>query len=109
MIMGFNLSCSMKSKCWLLQVGKKGENTNTWKLQNFKKKLFGNCFPTIYENGRVIIFSELLNKCMDKPYLAYLLSSEYNHHVYANAPTLGYSFDKLGDEASLVGMSAIPP
>jgi hypothetical protein len=46
---------------------------------------------------------------MDKPYLAYLLSSEYNHHVYANAPTLGYSFDKLGDEASLVGMSAIPP
>ena len=55
------------------------------------------------------MFSELLNKCMDKPYLAHLLSSEYNHHVYANAPTLSYSFDKLGDEASLVGMSAIHP
>ena len=77
--------------------------------QNFKNVVCGYCFSTIYENERVIIFSELLNKCMDKPYLAHLLSSEYNHHVYPNAPTLGYSFDKPGYEASLVRMSAISP
>jgi hypothetical protein len=61
---------------------KKEKTPNTLKLQNFKNVLFGYCFSTIYENGRLIIFSELLNKCMDKPYLAHLLSSEYNHHVF---------------------------
>ena len=46
---------------------------------------------------------------MEKPYLTHLLSSEYNHHVYAKASALAYSFHKLGDEASLVGISAILP
>jgi hypothetical protein len=41
---------------------------------------------------------------MKKPYRAYLLSSEYNHHVYAKAPALAYSFQELGDEVSLVGI-----
>ena len=55
----------MTSKGWLLQV---------------EKRIF--LGSTIQENGRVIIFSELL----EKHYRALLLSSEYNHHVYTKAP-----------------------
>jgi hypothetical protein len=44
---------------------------------------------------------------MEKPYHAHLLSNEYNHHVYAKAPTLAYSSHELGEEASLVGIAAI--
>ena len=46
---------------------------------------------------------------MENPYRAHLLSSEYNHHVYAKAPALGYSFHKLGDEASLMEIFTIIP
>ena len=46
---------------------------------------------------------------MEKHYRAHLPNSEYNHHVYAKASVLVYSFHKLGDEASLVGISAILP
>ena len=46
---------------------------------------------------------------MEKHYRAHLLSREYNHHVYAKAPTRAYSFHELGDEASLVGIAAILP
>lgn len=86
MIMGFNLSCSMKSKCWLLQVGKEGENKNTFKFQNFKNVLFGYCFSTIYKNGRVIIFSEL----------AVFLS-----HQIRTRPSTGGKNNRLSSEQSI--------
>ena len=38
-----------------------------------------------------------------------LLSGEYNHHVYAKASELEYSFNELGHESSLVGIAAILP
>ena len=46
---------------------------------------------------------------MDKRHRAHFLSSEYNHHIYAHAPTLASSFHELGDEASIVGIAAIIP
>jgi hypothetical protein len=46
---------------------------------------------------------------MEKPYRAHLLSSDYNHHVYAKAPTLVYLFHEIGDEVPLVGITAILP
>jgi len=57
------------------------------------------------QNGRVIIFSELLNACMEKPYHTHLLSSVYIHHVNAKVPALTYSFHELGAEATLVRWS----
>jgi hypothetical protein len=47
---------------------------------------------------------KLLNDCIEKPYRAHFLNREYNHHVYAKAPALAYSFQELGDEVSLVGI-----
>jgi hypothetical protein len=58
---------------------KKGDNTDILKLQKSFIWLF---FSTIYENGRAINFPKLLNKCMEKPYCAHLLSSKYNHQFY---------------------------
>ena len=52
---------------------------------------------------------KLLNDCIEKPYRAHFLNREYNHHVYAKAPALAYSFHELGDEASLMGSAAILP
>jgi hypothetical protein len=46
---------------------------------------------------------------MEKPYRAHILSSECIHHLYAKAPSLTYSFHELGNEASLVEISAILP
>jgi len=46
---------------------------------------------------------------MEKHYRARLLSSEYNHHMYAKAPPLAYSFHELCDKAPLVGSSVILP
>jgi hypothetical protein len=54
-------------------------------------------------------FQNILNECMEKPYRANLLSSEYNHHIYANAHALPYSFHELGDETSLVGIAVFLP
>jgi hypothetical protein len=46
---------------------------------------------------------------MEKLYRVHLPSNEYNHHVYAKAPTLTYSFHELGDGSSLVGIAVILP
>jgi len=52
---------------------------------------------------------KLLNDCIEKPYRAHFLNREYNHHVYAKAPALAYSFHELGDEATLMGSAVILP
>ena len=57
----------------------------------------------------MIFCSEHLNKCMEKTYSAHLFSSEYHHIAYVQCPALTYSFHELGDEASLVGITAILP
>jgi hypothetical protein len=53
-----------------------------------------------FRNRPVIFLSELLNECMEKLYRAHLLSSDYNHNVYATAPALTNSFHELGNKAS---------
>jgi hypothetical protein len=42
---------------------------------------------------------------MEKLYRVHLPSNEYNHHIYAKAPTLTYSFHG----SSLVGIAVILP
>ena len=49
-----------------------------------------------------------MNECIEKLYRVHLLSSEYNHHIYAKDPALSSSFHELYDKAYHVGISAIP-
>ena len=67
--------------------------------------LFGYCFSTMKENGRVICFFRTF-EWLKKHFHAHLLSSEDNHQAYAIAPTLAYSIHEPGDETSLVGIAA---
>ena len=55
------------------------------------------------------LFSELLNKYMEMPLRAHLLSSERNHNFSAKAHTLAYLFHELRDEVSLLGITVMLP